>query len=126
VSVADLTSHVEAPRTGVEVIDTEERKGTFYHTLRDLRNGNIVKNVTRQSARRLWHYAITQVESNPKAPDKIDWHGDVGVLGRREHRGKTRYDLVQREGGRVRRYFGVTDDGIDGVWAQLVGLEADD
>ena len=125
-SVEELTSHVEPPRTGVEVIETEERNETFYHTLRDLRNGNIVKNVTRQSARRLWHYAITQVESNPVAPEKIDWHGDVGVLGRREHHGKTRFDLAQREGGRVRWYYGVTDDGIDGVWAQLVGLEGDD
>ena len=125
-SVSELTSHVEPPRTGVEVIDTEERNEISYHTLRDLRNGNIVKNVTRQSARRLWHYAITQVESHPPAAEKIDWHGDVGVLGRREHRGKMRYDLVQREGGRVRRYYGVTDDGIDGVWAQLVGLEGDD
>jgi len=125
-SVLELTSHVEPPRTGVEVIESEERKGTFYHTLRDLRNGNIVKNVTRQSARRLWHYAITQVENNPQSPDAIDWHGDVGVLGRRSHRGKTRYDFVQRESGRVRWYYGVTDDGIDGVWAQLVGLEGDE
>jgi hypothetical protein len=125
-SVEELTSRVEPPRTGVEVIDTEERKGTFYHQLRDLRNGNIVKNVTRQSARRLWHYAISQVESNPVDPEAIDWHGDMGILGRRDHRGKTRYDLVQRDGGRVRRYYGVTDDGIHGVWAQLVGLEADD
>jgi hypothetical protein len=125
-SVEELTSRVEPPRTGVEVIDTEERKGTFYHQLRDLRNGNIVKNVTRQSARRLWHYAISQVESNPVDPETIDWHGDMGILGRRDHRGKTRYDLVQRDGGRIRRYYGVTDDGIHGVWAQLVGLEADD
>ena len=125
-SVAELTSRVEPPRTGVEVIETEERKGTPYHQLRDLRNGNIVKNVTRQSARRLWHYAITQVESNPVDPDAVDWHGDLGVVRRREHHGKTRYDLVQRDSGRVRWYYGVTEDGIHGVWAQLVGLEADD
>ncbi len=125
-SVEELTSRVDPPRTGVEVIETEERGGTRYHKLRDLRNGNIVKNVTRQSARRLWHYAISQVESNPTDPDKIDWHGDVGILRQRERSGKKRYDLVQREGGRVRWYYGVTDDGIHGVWAQLVGLEADD
>lgn len=125
-SVDELTSRIEAPRTGVEVIETEERKGTAYHTLRDLRNGNIVKNVTRKSARRLWHYAITQVEDHPLAPNKVEWHGDIGIMGKRKHRGKMRYDLVQREGGRIRRYFGVTDDGIDGVWAQLVGLEAEE
>jgi hypothetical protein len=124
-SVEELTYHVEPPRTGVEVIHSEKRTDTLYHELRDLRNGNIVKNVTRQSARRLWHYAITQVETSPPDADKVDWHGDIGVLRRREHRGKTRYDLVQRDGGRMRCYYGVTDDGIHGVWAQLVGLDED-
>ncbi len=117
---------IEPPRTGVEVIETEERQGTLYHTLRDLRNGSVVKNVTRQSARRLWHYAITQTETNPVDPSKVEWHGDVGILKRRDHGGKARYDLVQREGGKVRCYFGVTEDGIHGVWTRLVGLESDE
>src|SRR5690606_38214153 len=43
---------IDAPRTGVEIIATEERKGVKYHVMRDLRNGNVVKNVTRSSARR--------------------------------------------------------------------------
>jgi len=110
----------------VEVIESEDRQGTLYHTLRDLRNGNVVKNVTRQSARRLWHYAITQAETNPVDPAKVDWHGDVGILKRRDHGGKTRYDLVQREGNQVRCYFGVTEEGIHGVWTRLVGLEVDE
>ena len=41
--------------------------------------------------------------------------------------GKVRYDLVQRlPDGKIDVYYGVTEDGIHGVWAQLVGLEADD
>jgi hypothetical protein len=40
------------PRTGVEVVTVEERDGISYYTMRDLRNGNEVKNVTRVSARR--------------------------------------------------------------------------
>jgi hypothetical protein len=43
---APAVGQIEPPRTGVEVIETEERQGTLYHTLRDLRNGSVVKNVT--------------------------------------------------------------------------------
>ena len=120
------SGHVEPPRTGVEIVETEERKGTFYHTMRDMRNGNVVKNVTRKSARRLWHYAITQTEDHPVKENQVEWLGDIGWMKRREHGGKARYDLVQREhGGKLRVYFGVTEDGIHGEWARLVGLETD-
>ena len=58
--VADADSAIPAPKTGVEIVAVEEREGVQYFTVRDLRNGNMVKNVTETSARRLWHYAITQ------------------------------------------------------------------
>ena len=118
--------HIEPPRTGVEIVESGERKGTLYHTMRDLRNGNVVKNVTRKSARRLWHYAITQVEEHPVDPSQVDWYGDIGLLKRREHGGRARYDLVQRENGKLRAYYGVTEDGIHGEWVRLVGLETDE
>jgi len=117
---------VEPPRTGVEIVRTEERKGTFYHTMRDLRNGNVVKNVTRKSARRLWRYAITQAEEHPVDASKVEWRGDIGLLKRREHAGRSRYDLVQRDDGKLRAYYGVTEDGIHGEWSRLVGLETDE
>jgi hypothetical protein len=127
----EWTGHVDRPRTGVEIAETQQRKGTLYHTVCDLRNGNVVKNVTRRSARKLWHYAITQVEEHPVDASKVEWHGDIGLLRRREYAGRVRYDLVQRENGKrpsnqsVRVYYGVTDDGIHGGWAKLVGLETD-
>jgi hypothetical protein len=115
------------PRTGVEVVDVEERNGSRYYTMRDLRNGNVVKNVTRTSARRLWHYAITRYAKLPADISQADvhWQGNVGLL--REHKqGKSvRYDLVQRAPDGIRFYFGVTDDGIHGPWKQLVGQEDD-
>ena len=120
------TGRIEPPRTGVEIVETRERKGTQYHTMRDLRNGNVVKNVTRKSARRLWHYAITQAEDNPVDARKVEWRGDIGLLKRREHAGRSRYDLVQRENGKQRVYYGVTEDGIHGEWGRLVGLETDE
>src|SRR5690606_28850488 len=73
---------IPPPQGGVEIIGTEQRNDTKYHVLRDLRNGNIVKNVTRSSARRLWHYAITQRESNPVKPEKVQWQGDIGLWRR--------------------------------------------
>src|SRR5205823_6355668 len=53
---------LEPPSTGVEIMSTETRGSTKYHTMRDLRNKTTVHNVTRHSARRLWHYAILQHE----------------------------------------------------------------
>ncbi len=112
---------VTPPRTGVEVVASEEREGVMYHTVRDLRNGNIVQNVTRKSARRLWHYAISQHETHPVDVSQVTWHGDLGLLGTSQRAGKTRYDLVQRINGQLRVYYGVTEDGIHGEWKRVVG-----
>ena len=114
---------IEAPRTGVEIIGTEQRKGAKYHMMRDLRNGSVVKNVTRQSARRLWHYAITEKESNPVQPEKVEWRGEIGLWKRYKHSGTVRYDLVQRENGDLRVYYGVTYDGMHGPWQDFAGEE---
>ena len=126
VPAEEPVGHIEPPRTGVEIVKTEERKGTLYHTMRDLRNGNVVKNVTRKSARRLWHYAIIQAEEHPVDASKVEWHRDIGLLKRREHAARSRYDLAQREDGKLRVYYGVTEGGIHGEWARLVGLETSD
>lgn len=116
-------SRIDPPRTGVEIVATEERQESIYHTMRDLRNGNVVKNVTRKSARKLWHYAITQAEDHPVSPDQLRWEGDIALIRKRAWGGQARYDLAQRDDGRMRVYYGVTDDGIHGIWAQLVGAE---
>jgi hypothetical protein len=113
------------PRTGVEVVAVEERSGVRYYTVRDLRNGNVVKNVTRKSARRLWHYAITQYDKIQPDPNKaeIQWDGDYGMLRRVKHGKQYRYDFVQRSSDSWRYYFGVNEDGIHGPWKKLLGQE---
>jgi hypothetical protein len=117
----------DAPRTGVEVVAVEERDGTRYYAMRDLRNGNLVKNVTRSSARRLWHYAIAQHERLPAdlASAHIPWQGDLGILGEQKRGKGRRFDLAQRAPHGIRVYFGVTEDGIHGDWKRLVGGEAE-
>ena len=109
------------PRTGVEIVATEDRDGTIYHTMRDLRNGNQVKNVTRASSRRLWHYAIMQKEKDISMKDiKVKWQGNLGFIKQYRKGPITRTDLCQRvEDGNIRIYYGVTEDGLHGPWRKL-------
>ncbi|UCH60151.1 MAG: putative DNA binding domain-containing protein [Anaerolineales bacterium] len=115
----------QPPRTGVEIVSVEERSGGSYYTVRDLRNGNVVKNVTQKSARRLWHYAITSFSQYPDnlAKANVNWEGELGLVKRWKQGKSVRYDLVQRVNSDYRYYFGVTDDGIHGPWEKLVGRE---
>lgn len=112
------------PKTGVEIVASEERDGVRYHTMRDLRNGSVVKNVTRSSARKLWHYAITAREAGALNPHTVTWQGDIGLWRKTHKGGQTRYDLVQRTPDDLRVFYGVTEDGIHGPWRKLV--EADE
>lgn len=113
------------PKTGVEIVSVNERNGTKYFTVKDLRNGNVVKNVTKKSARSLWHYAITNFLTLPDDKSKVavDWQGDLGMLNKSKQGKSVRYDLVRRNGKDYRYYFGVTDDGIHGAWRNVVGSE---
>lgn len=105
------------PQIGVEIVQMEERNGIRFYSIRDLRNGHVIKNVTRRGARRLWNYAIQQYEDRPVQLDKVEWKGNVGVVLVDKRAGKVRYDLARREGSNLRVFYGVTDDGMDGEWA---------
>lgn len=119
------TEGVPPPLTGVEIIASEERKGRLYHTVRDLRNGSTVRNVTRSSARRLWHYAITEHESRTLDPHTIQWHGEIGLIKVYERGNDTRYDLAQYdEQNNIRIYYGVTEEGLHGPWQVFTVLQA--
>lgn len=110
----------EPPRTGVEIVESEKREGTYYHTVRDLRNGNLIKNVTRSSARKLWHYAITKVESGTPKPAEISWQGNIAVLDVRKKNDNIWYDLAMRENDTIHFYYGVTDSGLNENWLSLI------
>ena len=69
---------LEAPAVGVEIVSVEERHGTQYFTVRDLRTCDQVHNVTQASARKLWSYAINQCLKNPVNPAKVQWDGEYG------------------------------------------------
>jgi hypothetical protein len=114
------TRVIQSPRTGVEIVSSEERDGTIYHTVRDLRNNNLIKNVTRSSARKLWHYAILQKESRKYQVNKIKWQGNIGLLGHRRRDSYIWYDLAMREGDQIHIYYGVTDSGLNDNWVKLI------
>jgi hypothetical protein len=108
------------PSTGVEIVESRERDGTIYHTVHDLRNGNRIKNVTRTSARKLWHYAITQVEDNPPREQDVVWHGNMAILDRRQRDKHVWYDLALRTECGMRVFYGVTDSGLNEEWMTLI------
>ncbi len=120
----DLTAAEDVspePKTGVEIVLVEQRKGKNFYSLRDLRNGDIVHNVTRQSARKLWQYALTEHETHTVDPNKIEWQGDIGMWKKYKRGGQVRFDLVQRDSdGTLHVYYGVTEDGLYGPWQKLI------
>lgn len=112
------------PAIGVEIIGMEERKGGRYFTIRDLRNSNIVQNVTIHSARKLWSYAISQYLMNPVDPARVEWQGEFGLWQVARRAKKLRYDLALRQpDGAIRVFYGVTSDGMTGPWAQFLRAE---
>jgi len=122
VSEEEETTDQAPPRTGVEVVGMNSRGGQNYYTVRDLRNGSVVKNVTLKSSRKLWHYAISQYSKLPKKIDslKVTWQGELGLVTRKKRGNYNSYDLIQRTNDGFRHYYGVTDDGIHGSWEGLI------
>jgi hypothetical protein len=119
---ADEHEDVPYPRTGVEIVDSVEREGVVYHAMRDLRNLKVVHNVTRDSARRLWRYAITQRETHELQPEEVTW----SVNGRgfwkayKQRGGEQRFNLAYRHDAHVHVFYGVTDEGLDDEWRAIV------
>lgn len=125
-----VSNGVAPPEAGVEIVSVETRDNTRYYVMHDLRNGMLVKNVTQHSARRLWLYAIKQRETNPIRLDKIDWHGDIGLWRVYKKNDTVRYDLVQRDRDAsdletIRVYYGATESGMNGDWAQFIVNDED-
>jgi hypothetical protein len=113
------------PKTGVEITQAIVRGGKTFYTMRDLRNGNTVKNVTQASARRLWHYAISKYDSviaNPLSKD-ILWIDNYGLISKYKQGQNDHFDFIFRSDNGYRYFFGVTLDGIEGVWRQFVDRE---
>ena len=119
-SSALVSDEIVLPRVGVEILSVDETRGAPTYTIKDLRNGGIIRNVTSKSARKLWSYAIVQRETNPVDAARVQWAGDVGVWQSDKRAGKVRYDLALRSGEVIRVFYGVTEDGMGGPWQQFL------
>ena len=108
------------PQIGVEIVETQVRNGNKFHSVRDLRNSNVIRNVTRRGARNLWNYAIQQHENNSIDGKTVQWQGNIGLVHVEKRAGRLRYDLALREGETLRIFYGVTDDGMEGPWSIFV------
>ncbi len=116
------------PKTGIELFPPEERKGTLYFAVKDLRNGNIVTNVTQKSARRLWQYAIRSYldKKDNQNIQSVKWFGNYGLLRKYKARNHINYDLVYKENGGFRFFYGVNANGLHGEWKTIAGESDDD
>jgi len=116
------------PKTGIELFAPQDRKGTLYFTIKDLRNGNIVTNVTQKSARRLWQYAIRSFldKKDNLIPQSTKWVGNYGLLRKYKARNSTNYDLVYKDVTGIRYFYGVNANGLHGEWKTIVGEVDDD
>ncbi len=116
------------PKTGIELYPPEERKGTLYFAVKDLRNGNVVTNVTQKSARRLWQYAIRSYleKKDNQNTQSIKWFGNYGLLRKYKARYNVNYDLVYKDNGNFRFFYGVNANGLHGEWKTIAGELDDD
>lgn len=119
----DVDTTFYLPQIGVEIIEVDERNGHTFYAIRDMRNGHVIKNITRHGARKLWSYAIEQYEKQDLSRLPIEWEGNVGLVRAEKRAGKLRYDLALREGDNVRIFYGVTEDGMEGAWSTFLGDE---
>lgn len=114
-----------APTTGIEVLDAFEQDGTWYYTLRDLRDHKLIYNVTKHTERRLWRAAISQRERGDLDELSVRWDGDFGLWrSYRQRAGDRRFDLVYRGDGDPRIFFGVSETGMHGRWKGLLPAKA--
>lgn len=111
-----------APRNGVEVVARHENDdGQISYDLRDLRNGAVTEHVTADTKRPIWRYAIQQRENRTVDAGHIRWKGDFGFWKvYRPHRGEKRYNLALRNGGEVRLFYGVGEDGLTDEWRNVI------
>lgn len=111
-----------APRNGVEIVEATDVDGVRHFTMRDLRNDQITRHVTPQTARSLWAQAIREFEKGTPTPDRVTWYDDLGFWKSiRISNGERRYHLVAREpDGQLRLFFGVSEDGLSDRWRQVI------
>ncbi len=110
-----------SPSSGVEILAAADVDGVPFFSLHDLRHEEIIRNVTADTGRRLWRYAIEQFEDLDASLAATRWDGDYGfVKSYRPRGGERRYNLAYRGGGEIRVFYGVSDEDIPDGWRAVL------
>ena len=110
-----------SPSSGVEILAAADVDGLSFFSLHDLRHEEIIRNVTADTGRRLWRYAIEQFEDLDASLAATRWDGDYGfVKSYRPRGGERRYNLAYRGGGEIRVFYGVSDEDIHDGWRAVL------
>lgn len=122
-------SDLEFPRSGVEIVEEQQRGGIWFYEVRDLRT---TAGVTRDKAQGLWAYAISRHEDlREKRIDlysQVRWRGSMGIWRAYRQGNRIKYDLVHRDdNGMIDHvFYGVSDWGLGEDWASLLDERQDD
>jgi hypothetical protein len=125
----DDSEDLDLPRSGVEIVDEQQRGGMWFYEVRDLRT---TAGVTRDKAQGLWSYAISRHEDlRDKRIDlynQVRWHGRLGVWRAYRQGNRIKYDLVHRDANGLidHVFYGVSDWGLGDDWASLLIERQDD
>ncbi len=120
---------LDLPRSGVEIVDEQQRDGIWFYEVRDLRT---TAGVTRDKAQGLWAYAISRHDDlREKRIDlysQVRWHGRVGVWRAYRQGNRIKYDLVHRDANGVINhvFYGVSDWGLGDDWSNFLIERRDD
>lgn len=113
------------PRTGVEIVEVRGDGENATYTMRDLRTGATTGDVTLNTPRGLWQYAIRQASGKAVQRGHVRWQGNRGFWKTRKSRsGEVQYNLVLMEDGRMRFFYGVSDQGLDDLWREVIPVNA--
>jgi len=118
-SALDNGETLELPRSGVEIVSSQRRGGSWVYEVRDLRT---TVGVTRDRAQGLWAYAIGRHEDLREGridlQSQVRWRGRLGLWRAYRQGSRVKYDLVHRDQNGVidHIFYGVSDWGLGGRW----------
>ncbi|MBO9346765.1 putative DNA binding domain-containing protein [Chloroflexus sp. MS-CIW-1] len=122
-SALDNGETLELPRSGVEIVSSQRRGGSWVYEVRDLRT---TVGVTRDRAQGLWAYAIGRHEDLREGridlQSQVRWRGRLGLWRAYRQGSRVKYDLVHRDQNGVidHIFYGVSDWGLGESWMSLL------
>ncbi|WP_448337134.1 RNA-binding domain-containing protein [Chloroflexus aurantiacus] len=122
-SPLDNGETLELPRSGVEIVGSQRRGGSWIYEVRDLRT---TAGVTRDRAQGLWAYAISRHEDLREGridlQSQVRWRGRLGLWRAYRQGARVKYDLVHRDQNGVidHIFYGVSDWGLGEAWMSLL------